>query len=44
MVVKAVKRMLRHKSAAMLVDVHSGLFDDDLDGVAEQLTRRLVFL
>lgn len=35
--VKAVQRMLGHKSAAMTLDVYSGLFDDDLDGVAEQL-------
>lgn len=35
--VKAVQRMLGHKSAAMTLDVYSGLFDDDLDGVAEHL-------
>jgi integrase len=35
--VKAVQRMLGHASAAMTLDVYSGLFDDDLDGVAERL-------
>ena len=34
---KAVQRMLGHASAAMTLDVYSGLFDDDLDGVAERL-------
>ena len=29
--------MLRHASAAMSLDVYSGLFDDDLDAVAESL-------
>ncbi len=35
--VKAVQRMLGHASASMTLDVYSGLFDDDLDGVAERL-------
>lgn len=35
--VKAVQRMLGHASAAMTLDVYSGLFDNDLDGVAERL-------
>jgi hypothetical protein len=35
--VKAVQRMLGHKSAAMTLDVYSGLFDEDLDAVAERL-------
>jgi integrase len=35
--VKAVQRMLGHASAAMTLDVYSGLFDADLDGVAERL-------
>ncbi len=35
--VKAVQRMLGHASAAMTLDVYSGLFDDDLDGVTERL-------
>jgi hypothetical protein len=30
--------MLGHKSAAMTLDVYAGLFDDDLDGVAERLS------
>ena len=37
--VKAVQRMLGHASAAMTLDVYSGLFDDDLDGVGERLNR-----
>jgi integrase len=35
--VKAVQRMLGHASAAMTLDVYSGLFDDDLDGVADRI-------
>lgn len=35
--VKAVQRMLGHASAAMTLDVYSGLFGDDLDAVAERL-------
>ena len=35
--VKTVQRMLGHASAAMTLDVCSGLFDDDLDRVADQL-------
>lgn len=35
--VKAVQKMLGHASAAMTLDVYSGLFDDDLDGVAAKL-------
>lgn len=35
--VKAVQRMLGHASAAMTLDVYSGLFSDDLDRVAEHL-------
>jgi integrase len=35
--VKAVQKMLGHASAAMTLDVYAGLFDDDLDGVAERL-------
>lgn len=35
--VQAVQRMLGHASAAMTLDVYSGLFDDDLDAVAERL-------
>lgn len=29
--------MLGHASAAMTLDVYAGLFDDDLDGVADRL-------
>lgn len=35
--VKAIQRQLGHASAAMTLDVYSGLFDDDLDGVADAL-------
>lgn len=35
--VKAIQRMLGHASAAMTLDVYSGLFDDDLDGLADRL-------
>ena len=35
--VKAVQRMLGHTSAAMTLDVYAGLFDDELDGVADRM-------
>jgi integrase len=35
--VKSVQRMLGHSSAAMTFDVYSGLFDDDLDAVADHM-------
>jgi integrase len=35
--VKAVQRMLGHKSAVMTLDVYADLFDDDLDAVAARL-------
>jgi hypothetical protein len=31
------KRMLGHASAAMTLDVYAGLFNDDLDAVADRL-------
>ena len=34
---QAVRRLLGHASAALTLDVYSGLFDDDLDAVAERL-------
>lgn len=37
--VKAVQRMLGHKSAAMTLDVYADLFDDDLDAVGAALDR-----
>jgi integrase len=37
--VKAVQRMLGHKSAAMTLDTYADLFDDDLDAVADALVR-----
>jgi integrase len=39
--VKAVQRMLGHSSAAMTLDVYSGLFDDDVDGVAARLDEHI---
>ena len=35
--VKIVQRMLGHASAAMTLDVHSGLFDDDLTALADRM-------
>lgn len=35
--VKAVQRMLGHASASMTLDVYAGLFDDDLDAVADRM-------
>jgi integrase len=35
--VKAVQRMLGHKSAAMTLDTYADLFEDDLDEVAMRL-------
>ncbi|WP_369256146.1 hypothetical protein [Geodermatophilus amargosae] len=35
--VKAVQRMLGHASAAMTLDVYSGLFDDDLSDLAARM-------
>jgi integrase len=35
--VKAVQRMLGHASAAMTLDVYAGLFNDDLDAIADRL-------
>jgi hypothetical protein len=34
---KAVQRMLGHASAAMTLDVYSGLFDDDLGVLADRM-------
>ncbi|GAB2674698.1 tyrosine-type recombinase/integrase [Thalassiella azotivora] len=35
--IKAVQRLLGHASAAMTLDVYSGLFEDDLQDVADRL-------
>jgi integrase len=35
--VKAIQRMLGHKSAAMTLDIYADLFDDDLDALATRL-------
>jgi integrase len=40
--VKAVQRLLGHAPAAMTLDVYSGLFDDDLDAVADRLDEAAV--
>jgi len=34
---RRVQRMLSHASAAMTMDVYSGLFDDDLGGLVERM-------
>jgi integrase len=38
--VKIVQRMLRHKSAAMILDLYGHLFEYRLDEVAEPIGRR----
>jgi integrase len=38
--VKALQRMLGHKSAAMTLDTYADLFEDDLSAVAERLNER----
>lgn len=38
---KAVQRMLGHASASMTLDQYTGLFDTDLDAVADALDQRL---
>jgi integrase len=40
--VKALQRMLGHKSAAMTLDTYADLFDDDLGDVAERLNDRVI--
>ncbi len=35
--VKAVQRMLGHASAAMTLDIYAGLFDDDLESLAQRM-------
>jgi hypothetical protein len=37
--VRAVQRLLEHASAAMTLDVTSGLFEDDLDALADRLEK-----
>lgn len=37
--VKAVQRMLGHASAAMTLDTYADLFNDDLDHVADAVSR-----
>lgn len=40
--VKAVQRMLGHKSAAVTLDVYADLFDDDLDSVSDALEQAII--
>jgi integrase len=40
--VKALQRMLGHKSAAMTLDTYADLFEDDLNAVAERLNERVM--
>jgi integrase len=40
--VKALQRMLGHKSAAMTLDTYADLFEDDLNAVAERLHERAI--
>jgi integrase len=40
--VKALQRMLGHKSAAMTLDTYADLFEDDLTAVADRLNERVV--
>ncbi len=39
--VKALQRMLGHKSAAMTLDVYADLFDEDLLGVSTRVDERV---
>ncbi|PWG63838.1 site-specific integrase [Bifidobacterium callitrichidarum] len=39
--VKAVQRMLGHKTATMTLDLYADLFDSDLDAVAENVNRKI---
>ena len=39
--VKALQRMLGHKSAAMTLDTYADLFDSDLDMVAVRISERM---
>lgn len=39
--VKALQRMLGHKSAAMTLDTYADLFDDDLDNVAANINMKI---
>ena len=38
--IKAVQRMLGHASAAMTLDVYGGLYDDDLEDLADRLEEK----
>lgn len=40
--IKALQRMLGHKSAAMTLDTYADLFEDDLGSVAERLNDRVL--
>jgi len=38
--IKAVQRMLGHAAAAMTLDIYGGLYDDDLEDLADRLEER----
>lgn len=40
--VKAIQRMLGHKSAAMTLDTYADLFDSDLDAVAAEIGKSII--
>lgn len=40
--VKALQRMLGHKSAAMTLDTYADLFEDDLASVADRVNERVL--
>jgi integrase len=40
--VKALQRMLGHKSAAITLDTYADLFEDDLGNVAHRLNERVL--
>jgi integrase len=42
--VKALQRILGHKSAAMTLDTYADLFEDDLSDVANRLNERVLAL
>jgi hypothetical protein len=39
--VQSVQRLLGHASAAMTLDIYTGLFDDDLSALAERMDAAL---
>jgi len=39
--IKAVQRALGHASAKVTLDTHAGLFEDDLESLADRLDERI---